>query len=50
MSWQVVVRPEVAEDVTEAAAWYDSRCEGLGDEFVEEVLRAGVTRNGFPTE
>jgi mRNA-degrading endonuclease RelE of RelBE toxin-antitoxin system len=33
------VRPEVESDVTEAAAWYDARQEGLGDEFVKEVLR-----------
>jgi len=39
MSWHVVVRPEVADDITEAAAWYDSRREGLGDHFAEEVLR-----------
>ena len=39
MSWRVVVRPEAGEDVIEAAAWYDTRREGLGNEFVEEVLR-----------
>lgn len=39
MSWRVVVRPEAGEDVAEAAAWYDTRRAGLGDEFVEEVLR-----------
>ena len=39
MSWTVVVRPEAGDDVTEAAAWYDERQQGLGDEFVEEVLR-----------
>lgn len=39
MSWRVVVRPEVADDMAEAAAWYDEQREGLGDEFVEEVLR-----------
>ncbi len=39
MSWRVVVRPEAGDDVAEAAAWYDDKREGLGDEFVEEVLR-----------
>jgi len=39
MSWHVVVRPEVVEDITEAAGWYDSRCDGLGDQFVEQVFR-----------
>jgi hypothetical protein len=39
MSWAIVVRPEAGDDVMEAAAWYDQRRRGLGDEFVEEVLR-----------
>ena len=39
MSWHVVVRPEAGDDVTSAAAEYSARREGLGDEFVEEVLR-----------
>lgn len=38
MSWRVLVRPEAGEDVEGAAAWYDNRRDGLGDEFVEEVL------------
>jgi len=39
MSWTVVVRPETGDDVREAAAWYDERQPGLGDQFVEEILR-----------
>ncbi|MEW6303154.1 MAG: type II toxin-antitoxin system RelE/ParE family toxin [Verrucomicrobiota bacterium] len=39
MNWRVVVRPEAGDDVAQAAAWYDTCREGLGDEFVEEVLR-----------
>jgi toxin ParE1/3/4 len=39
MSWRVVVRPQVEEDMAEAAAWYDARKEGLGAEFREEVIR-----------
>lgn len=39
MSWRVVFRPEVEQDVAEAAAWYESRQPGLGGEFVEEVMR-----------
>jgi toxin ParE1/3/4 len=38
MNWQVFSRPEAENDVIETAAWYDSRREGLGDRFVEEVL------------
>ena len=35
MSWKVVVRPEAGDD----AAWYDRRQQGLGEQFVEEILR-----------
>lgn len=40
MSWRVVFRPEVETDVTEAAAWYETRQPELGIEFVAEVIRA----------
>jgi toxin ParE1/3/4 len=40
MSWKLEFRPEVALDVQEAAAWYERREEGLGSEFVEEIIRA----------
>ena len=36
MSWRVVVRPQVEEDVI--ADWYETRRAGLGSEFVAEVL------------
>ncbi|HXP59920.1 MAG TPA: type II toxin-antitoxin system RelE/ParE family toxin [Dongiaceae bacterium] len=39
MSWRVEFRPEVETDVAEAAGWYEARQPGLGDEFVEEVIR-----------
>jgi toxin ParE1/3/4 len=39
MSWRVVIRPEVEQDVAESAAWYEARQPGLGGEFVEEVIR-----------
>jgi toxin ParE1/3/4 len=39
MSWRVEFRPEVEQDVAEAAAWYEARQAGLGAEFVEEVIR-----------
>ena len=38
MSWRVLVRPEAEADVAEAAAWYNTRSEGLGDEFAQEIL------------
>lgn len=39
MNWRLVFRPEVEQDVTQAAAWYEARQSGLGGEFVEEVIR-----------
>jgi plasmid stabilization system protein ParE len=38
MNWQVVSRPEAENDILQIASWYDSRTEGLGDRFVEEIL------------
>lgn len=38
MSCTVVVRPEAGDDVAQAAAWYDERQAGFGDQFVEAVL------------
>lgn len=40
MSWKLEFRPEVEVDVQEAAAWYERREQGLGSEFVEEIIRA----------
>ena len=39
MNWQVEFRPEVRKDVAEAARWYEAREPGLGDEFVDEIVR-----------
>jgi hypothetical protein len=39
MKWQVVSRPEAENDIIEIAEWYDSRGDGLGDRFVEELLK-----------
>ncbi len=33
-------RPEVELDVRDAASWYERREQGLGSEFVEEIIRA----------
>jgi toxin ParE1/3/4 len=38
MKWQVFSRPEAETEVIQIAAWYDSRMEGLGDRFVDELL------------
>ena len=39
MNWRVKFRPEVEQDMAEAAAWYEARQPGLGAEFVEEVIQ-----------
>lgn len=39
MKWRVEFRPEVEDDVAEAAVWYEERQPRLGLEFVEEVIR-----------
>jgi mRNA-degrading endonuclease RelE of RelBE toxin-antitoxin system len=39
MGWRVAVRPEVEQDVADAAAWYDSQQEGLGIKFREEAIQ-----------
>jgi plasmid stabilization system protein ParE len=38
MSWRVVVRPEIEQDLAAAADWYDKRDVGLGARFIEETL------------
>ena len=35
MSWRIEFRPDVEQDVTEAAAWYEEKQPGMGSEFVE---------------
>ena len=39
MSWKVEFRPEVEDDVAEAAAWYEAREAALGRDFLTEVIR-----------
>lgn len=39
MTWRVDFRPQVEQDVSEAAAWYESRQPGLGTAFVENVIQ-----------
>ncbi len=38
MSWNVVVLPEVYSDLDAAVGWYESKQEGLGARFINEVL------------
>ncbi|MGH7939603.1 MAG: hypothetical protein ACREE6_07565 [Limisphaerales bacterium] len=39
MTWHVLVRPEVEQDVADAANWYDGHQAGLGREFREEIIQ-----------
>jgi len=37
---QIVFRPAAVDDVVEAAAWYEAHAPGLGEELIDEILRA----------
>jgi toxin ParE1/3/4 len=39
----LLILPEADKEMNAAAAWYDSRSPGLGEEFLEEVHRAYET-------
>ncbi len=41
MSYQLAVRPQVTVDLAKAAAWYDDRESGLGDDFFR-AIRDGI--------
>lgn len=38
MTWSVVFNPRVESDMLQAAAWYEGKRPGLGDEFLDEVI------------
>ena len=38
MTLEVRLRPEAEQDLTDAAAWYEEQRQGLGHEFLDEVL------------
>ena len=40
MSLPVRLRPEAAEDIGEAAKWYEQQRSGLGSVFLDEIQRA----------
>lgn len=37
---KIVVRPQAVEDLVRAGAWYEKQRSGLGEEVIDEVLRA----------
>ncbi len=38
MTLSVHLRPEAEQDIEEAARWYEKQSDGLGNEFLDEVL------------
>ena len=38
MSYEIHFRPEAESDIEDAAVWYEKQREGLGYDFLEEVL------------
>lgn len=40
MSLRLHVRPESEQDLEDAAAWHEEQRRGLGQEFLDEVLRS----------
>ena len=38
MSLKVYLRPEAETDIEEAAIWYEEQRQGLGQEFLDDVL------------
>ena len=46
---QIIVRGPAVEDVVDAAAWYEAHAPGLGEELIDEILRA-IRRAGANPE
>jgi len=38
--WHLSYRPEIEDDVVDAASWHEDKLLGLGDEFVAEYVAA----------
>ena len=37
---QIIFRPAAVDDVVAVAAWYEAQAPGLGEELIDEILRA----------
>lgn len=42
MTFDVRIRPEAEQDMTEAALWYEQQQRGLGQEFLDEAVAVFV--------
>jgi len=40
MTFEVRLRPEAEQDLSDAAVWYEERLAGLGHQFLDEALAA----------
>ena len=48
MTLEVRLRPEAEQDLAEAAAWYEQQRQGLGHEFLDEVLMTLASVSATP--
>ena len=48
MTFEVRLRPEAERDLAEAAGWYESHREDLGDRFLDEVVAALAAISDLP--
>lgn len=39
MSFEILIEPEVLEDIRNSHAYYEEKLDGLGDRFIEEVTK-----------
>jgi hypothetical protein len=40
MTFEIWLRPEAEQDLSDAAVWYEERLAGLGHQFLDEALAA----------
>ena len=52
MTAEVRLRPEVEDDLLEAAVWYEEQCAGLGKDFLDEAAatlsRISASPSAYP--
>jgi plasmid stabilization system protein ParE len=48
MIQQITFRPAAVEDIVEAAAWYEAHAPALGEQLIDEILRATIRAQANP--